>query len=300
MSIEFACECGTQMTAAQQHGGLLARCPECASVLRVPLPPAVETPKEEAPDAAPIPAEREQPPAAHAPQSEGIDATATTEPEPPDAPAPTAEEATAPEPAQQPEPHPAPPPVVEQPEGICAMCGEETPPLASLFCIHCHSSYHPACWEESRGCAVPVCTAGPGSRKKVSRAPVVEDKLRPCPVCAEMIPEHAHRCRYCGDFTRREMRKVGKPRVSHPTVGSKRAGVALILSLLSLFPLGSFGTSPLYFLAIAILPFLAVGIAIWAMLGIRARRGEMSGNGIASVAIVIGVICIYKVFASLF
>ncbi|MCI0683845.1 MAG: hypothetical protein L0Y71_17200 [Gemmataceae bacterium] len=45
MAIEFRCECGKSLRAKDEFGGRKIRCPQCAEVVRIPLPEADDHPE---------------------------------------------------------------------------------------------------------------------------------------------------------------------------------------------------------------------------------------------------------------
>ena len=144
------------------------------------------------------------------------------------------------------------------------------------------------CWEAKGGCAVPTCAAGPNSRKHLMRSGVSPEKLKPCPVCAEMIPEHAQRCRYCGEFTDRSKRSPGvRHRVAVKT--SNLAGISLILGILSGIIISLTRSGALFLLTLS-LPLACIGIGIWALVDIKAAQGNKTGFWTAIFGISIGCI----------
>lgn len=263
------------MGAAAIHGGLLARCPECHAVVRVPR----QRPSErKLPDGL-----KQATGAAYA--KAGSDASPVETAVALDEAPPGEADAVSSAPAQDKTDDSA-----AARRLICTACGDEVTGDACVACRHCRGYVHIACWTRNGGCAVPTCDAGPNSRKKVHHAKAVEAKLRPCPVCAEMIPDRAHRCRYCGEFTDREMRKATRPHATRATKTSKLAGISLILGCIGLVPAGNFGAAPLFFLFMSALPPLSICLGIWAVKDIRRARGEKSGIWTAGFGIGIGVV----------
>jgi len=288
MAIRFYCTCGFEMRAADAHAGLHGRCSACGEVVKVPgdlaqapTPVAVSAPPVER--KAPV-AEKKRLTTKYALFGSRGGGQAES-PVSPSACIPAAGSRV---------PAAAVPPHVQAPGEagatvICAACGDAAPLAQTVACIHCHADHHRTCWLEKGGCSVPTCAAGPRSRRHVIHARGQEERLKPCPVCAELIPERAQRCRYCGEFTDAGLRQASKKRFRFPHKTSYRAGTSLILGLVSIVMMGLLAGGPLMCISVC-LPVAAISTSISAMRDIHRSAGEKSGWWMAGAGLALGAI----------
>ncbi len=283
MAIEFRCSCGFEMTAASAHAGLYARCPACGALVEVPgRPHGLPATFPEEPDEA-LGAQATEAPSAERSAPGPRNASSTAEPSAPVASLPSAG-SPAPQPARPNGSSPQPASAL-----ICAACGETVDANEAVSCIRCHADYHLDCWHEKGGCAVPTCAAGPHSRRQVMHFRGQEERLKPCPVCGEMIPERARRCRYCGQFTDRGLRGASKKRFRYPRKTSYLAGISFLLGLLGIVFISLVGESLLLVPAL-LFPVGSLGIGIWALVDIHRAAGEKSGWWMSGIGLFLATV----------
>ena len=63
---------------------------------------------------------------------------------------------------------------------VCAYCQAEAG-VGRAYCHSCGAAYHPDCWEENGGCAVPGCDAGPDGSVAATSVTSVIPVPRPVP-----------------------------------------------------------------------------------------------------------------------
>jgi predicted RNA-binding Zn-ribbon protein involved in translation (DUF1610 family) len=107
---------------------------------------------------------------------------------------------------------------------------------------------------------------------------------RPCPMCGEMIPVKALKCRFCGEVFDQALRNA--PQLHNvagtPTTTSGKAIAAMVCGIVG-FPLGicCIGLAP---------GIVAVALGVQAKQEIKASRGTIGGEGMATTGIVLGAI----------
>ena len=262
MSIAVACACGKGMGVADAHAGMHGKCPECGRLFVV--------------EGSPVPGRGAGVTAVEG-QAEG-DALVI---DPPSGQENSPELVLIEDPPHQGQ--------VKNAVFICAACGESLSADQGVSCRQCRGVAHLTCWQQRGGCSVPTCPAGPASRRKVIHVQGAEQHLRPCPVCAEPIPERAHRCRYCGEFTDKALRRVNKRRSApYPIKTSNLAGLSTIMGLISMFLIVWARSDEVLRILSILPPMAAVGLGIWALADIRKEMGRKSGLWTAGFGIGFG------------